>query len=60
MAYLLDSIIQTHANQLKIMDFEGSAIEGVARFYESFGAVNEPYFALQKSNLNWFEKLLTR
>jgi hypothetical protein len=60
MAYLLDSIIQTHANQLKIMDFEGSAIEGVARFYESFGAINEPYFALQKSNLNWFEKLLTR
>lgn len=60
MAYLLDAIIQTHAGQLKVLDFEGSAIEGVARFYESFGATNEPYFALSTSKLSWWQRLLVK
>jgi hypothetical protein len=60
MAYLLDAIIQTHAGQLKVMDFEGSAIEGIARFYESFGASNEPYYQVSKNTLSWWQKILLR
>jgi len=41
---LFDSIIEEYAGQKKILDFEGSGIPGVARFFQSFGAVNEPYY----------------
>lgn len=51
MAFLFDALIKTNAHQLKIFDFEGSTIEGVARFYQSFGAVNEPYPALSYNRL---------
>ncbi len=44
MSLLFDSIIEEYAGQKKILDFEGSGIPGVARFFQSFGAVNEPYY----------------
>jgi len=40
---ILNNMIKNHENSTKILDFEGSMIEGVASFYESFGAEKEFY-----------------
>ena len=44
MTLLVDDLIHRYAGQDKIIDFEGSMLEGVARFYKGFGAIAEPYF----------------
>jgi hypothetical protein len=54
MAYLFDSLIQQQAGQRRLLDFEGSKIEGIARFYQSFGAEDEPYWHLQRNALPWY------
>ncbi len=45
---------------LKLVDFEGSSIEGVKRFYKSFGAIEEPYYLYRENKLpfflKWFKK----
>lgn len=56
MAYLLDSLIQREADKYKYIDFEGSSVEGIARFYKSFGAENVPYYHLKRNKLPWFVK----
>lgn len=43
--YLFNHIIETHCNQNLILDFEGSDIAGIARFYEGFGAKKEEYYS---------------
>lgn len=48
MFLLVDHIIKEHAGNNIILDFEGSAIEGIARFYKGFGAVNQPYYSLKR------------
>lgn len=48
MFYLIDHIIQTEAGKDKLLDFEGSRIEGVARLYRGFGAKYHPYYILKK------------
>lgn len=48
MFYLVDKIIQREAGNNKLLDFEGSKIEGIARFYKGFGAKNHPYYTLKK------------
>lgn len=48
-AFLLDHVIKINCNQPKKLDFEGSNIDGIAMFFKSFGAVNEPYFAIQNT-----------
>jgi hypothetical protein len=43
---LFDYIIESHANQELILDFEGSDHPGIARFFRGFGATDfEYYFA---------------
>ena len=44
MSFLLDHLIEKNAESNYILDFEGSMVEGVAKFYKSFGAVKEEYF----------------
>ena len=44
MHLLIDRVIQDYAGQDKLLDFEGSEIPGVAQFFESFGAVLQPYY----------------
>ncbi|OQB29092.1 MAG: hypothetical protein BWY08_02214 [Bacteroidetes bacterium ADurb.Bin174] len=48
MFYLVDHLIRQTAGQDKILDFEGSSIHGVARFYRGFGAENQPYHIIKK------------
>ena len=48
MFYLVDHIIRQEAAKGKLLDFEGSKIEGIARFYKGFGAKNHPYYILKK------------
>lgn len=43
--YLLyDSLFKELANQEMLFDFEGSDLVGVQKFYQKFGATNQPYF----------------
>jgi hypothetical protein len=51
MQYLVDAMLKNYESSDKVYDFEGSSVESIARFYEGFGAVNEPFFVLSKSPL---------
>jgi len=48
--YLVNELIKEHQNSSLILDFEGSMIDGVAKFYKSFGAKQETYY--------WYKKRL--
>lgn len=49
--FLINELIRSYQNTGLIFDFEGSMIPGVANFYQSFGAVKEPYYLVKK---RWF------
>jgi len=48
MFLLVDKLIQDNTETNRVIDFEGSSIEGIARFYKGFGAKNEPYYVLKR------------
>jgi len=58
--FLFDQLIQEFAATGLLLDFEGSDLAGIERFYKKFGAVNEPYFFLKWNNLPWPVKLLKK
>ena len=60
MHFLFDSLIQQFAGQEMTFDFEGSEIEGVARFFKSFGAIESVYYHLKMNRLPFPLKLLKR
>ncbi len=60
MPFLLNHIIERNANQKKILDFEGSMLEGVARFYKRFGVEEVSYFRLKQNNLPFFLKIFKK
>lgn len=45
---IINNIICKNANCNSILDFEGSQIEGIARFYKGFGAQLKPYFQIRR------------
>lgn len=52
MFLLIDEYIKEHAGVAgRMLDFEGSNIEGIARFYRGFGAENRPYPFVRFNNL---------
>jgi len=51
MFFLVDNFIKTNAEKEIILDFEGSMIPGVARFYSGFGSIPETYFQLKFNRL---------
>lgn len=58
--FLFDQLIREFAGQDVILDFEGSDLPGVARFYQKFGPQNQP-FSFWKSNrlpavMRWWKK----
>ncbi len=48
---IIDLIIQKFSASRLILDFEGSNIPGLARFFEGFGAENRPYPVLRVNRL---------
>lgn len=48
MTVLVDDYVQKECLQNKVLDFEGSNISGVKRFYKGFGAVERNYIHIQK------------
>ena len=53
MFYLIDRYIHLHAGMGVTLDFEGSDIESVARFYKGFGAKPTTYSSLRINRLPW-------
>jgi hypothetical protein len=51
--FLLDHVIREFAGQSMTLDFEGSDLPGVAHFYKSFGAQDQPYFFYRYNRLPW-------
>lgn len=58
--FLYNNILQELAEQPMLFDFEGSDLPGVQKFYEKFGAVNQPYFHwhynLLPKPIKWLKK----
>lgn len=48
MFLLIDHIIRNEAGKERLLDFEGSGVEGVARLYRGFGAKYHPYYILKR------------
>ena len=57
---IVNQFIIDHANQDFLLDFEGSNIEGIARFFIGFGAETEYYQHIQYNNLPWFLKIFKK
>lgn len=58
MFLIVDHIIRQYALQDIVFDFEGSAVEGIARFYKGFGAIDRPYYKIKRwSILSLLNKL---
>ncbi|MFH0760654.1 MAG: hypothetical protein V2A67_04035 [Bacteroidota bacterium] len=53
MFYLVDRYIHRYCGTPASIDFEGSDIPSVARFYEGFGASAEHYFSFRINRLPW-------
>ena len=51
MFFLIDQFIQQHAGKEMILDFEGSNLPGLARFYKGFGSKETVYLQIRKNNL---------
>lgn len=58
--WLIDQIIQEFSGQPLLLDMEGSELPGVKNFYESFGAVAQPYFHYHDNRLPWPLRWLKR
>ena len=52
-ARLLDFVIQQHAGQNLVLDFEGGNLPGIGHFFRSFGAVPVPFVSLKLNRLPW-------
>ena len=48
---IVDQFIQEHSGSPLTLDFEGSVIPGIARFYKGFGAEPEKYYGLKFNRL---------
>ncbi len=58
MTFLIDTVIRSNSPGGRILDFEGSNNENLARFYKGFGAKKTTYTRLKMNRLNYFMKTL--
>ncbi|HET8963735.1 MAG TPA: hypothetical protein VFM99_07555 [Chitinophagales bacterium] len=52
MHFLVDNFINQYSNSNKTLDFGGSSVESVARFYKSFGAQDYVYLQLENKRIS--------
>lgn len=61
MHLLFDSFIKKHSGTGSVLDFGGSSVESVARFYKNFGAKDCVYLQVKRNHLpklvNWLKSL---
>lgn len=55
---IFDTVIREFAETDKTLDFEGSEIPGLARFYSGFGASPFYYYAFHLNKIKWLLKVL--
>ncbi|MFC0876554.1 hypothetical protein ACE01N_08155 [Saccharicrinis sp. FJH2] len=60
MAYIVKKQIDNYAGTKMILDFEGSDIPGIARFYKGFGSTDEKYFHIKINRLPKLIKWIKR
>jgi hypothetical protein len=60
MFMLIDYYIKSNSGKNLVLDFEGSNIEGIARFFKGFGATACEYFTVKRNRLPFFIRLLKR
>jgi hypothetical protein len=60
MFLIMNQVIQNHAGSDYLLDFDGSEVKGIARFYASFGAVAEPYQCLENPLFHYWQKFRKR
>ena len=60
MFFLIDNFIKKNSQKNLTLDFEGSNIESIARFFKGFGASPCYYQSVKKNNLPWFIKLFKK
>lgn len=60
MSLLIDSFIQKNAASNLTLDFEGSNIHGIARFYAGFGAIPKTYFSVHLNRLPSITRILKK
>ncbi|MCS6819681.1 MAG: hypothetical protein RMJ53_09100 [Chitinophagales bacterium] len=54
MFFIIDSLIRRYAETNTILDFEGSSIESIARFYKGFGAKQQNFWTYRHTILDTF------
>jgi len=57
---LLDALFWENSEKPITFDFEGSSIEGIARFNQGFGATTSKYYQISKERLPYWVKLLLK
>lgn len=57
LAFLIDNYIQENAGKHLTLDFEGSDIESLARFYQGFGSQKIIYNGLVINRMNFIQRL---
>lgn len=61
MTSLLSKVIERHAGEQMILDFEGSQISGIKAYFQSFGAIEQPYFQYNANTLpSWINAIINR
>ena len=48
MTFIIDSYIKMNVQKKKVLDFEGSSVPGLHRFYKGFGSVEKNYIHIIK------------
>lgn len=57
MFLLVDHFIKTHIGKISILDFEGSEIPGIARFFHGFSAKAVNYSRVKINRLPWYMRI---
>lgn len=60
MFLLIDHIVEENQQSFQVLDFEGSMHEGIARFFQGFGATAKPYYHLHWNRLPWYLRWLKK